>query len=142
MSTPVKNVNQCYPLITGPSVLSLQIVDLHCKVTTNGVITGETAACTRLVEKWNVFQANRLQYQSVMLSIKAVMLLQRTPAIYSCCKALSYTVPIYSVVVLQVNQLPGSGWFTYKWYLSEVNPKLRGLPITFQLPKYRGDFLK
>lgn len=138
----VKNVNQCYPLITGPPVLSLQTVDLHCKVTLNGVVTGETAACTRLVEKWNVFLHNRLQYHSVILSIKAIMLLRRPPAMYSCCKAPSCSVPIYNVVVRQVNQLPGSGWFTYKWYLSEVNPKLKCLPITFQLPKYRGDFLK
>lgn len=42
----------------------------------------------------------------------------------------------------KVNQLPGSGWFTYKWYLSEVNPKLDCLPLTFQLPKNRDQFLQ
>ena len=46
------------------------------------------------------------------------------------------------VAVAQVNQLPGSGWFTYKLYLSEVNPKLKCLPVTFELPKHREDFLK
>lgn len=44
--------------------------------------------------------------------------------------------------LLQVNQLPGSGWFTYKWYLSEVNPALDCLPITFQLPKKYDEFVK
>ena len=44
--------------------------------------------------------------------------------------------------MVQVNQLPGSGWFTYKWYLSEVNPSLDCLPITFQLPKNREGFIK
>lgn len=42
----------------------------------------------------------------------------------------------------KVNQLPGSGWFTYKWYLSEVNPALDCLPITFQLPKKYDEFVK
>lgn len=42
----------------------------------------------------------------------------------------------------KINQLPGSGWFTYKWYLSEVNPKLDCLPLTFQLPKNHEAFIK
>ncbi|KAL3152926.1 Ttll-15p, variant 2 [Trebouxia sp. C0009 RCD-2024] len=41
----------------------------------------------------------------------------------------------------KVNQLPGSGWFTYKWYLAEVAPKLDCLPITFQLPRARNEFI-
>ena len=44
--------------------------------------------------------------------------------------------------MLQVNQLPGSGWFTYKWYLAEAKPKLDCLPITFQLPKARNEFIR
>ena len=51
-------------------------------------------------------------------------------------------MPKWWCVGVQINQLPGSGWFTYKWYLSEVNPKLDCLPITFQIPKQREDFIK
>ncbi len=47
-----------------------------------------------------------------------------------------------SMGCMQVNQLPGSGWFTSKWTLSQNSFDYDFLPKTFQLPAKKAEFDK